>query len=222
MVPFRYLLEEARRSKSIARILTNWVLRQYRTEVRGWVLDLGCGDAPSYWRLMEIQQNSQVKHLVAVDYSISCRPSLVAELDHPLPFKDRCADVVIIGGVLMLLPNPQALLNETHRLLNRDGKILLYTSLIWHHNPDPHDYWRFTEEALRLLLERAGFADIEIVPIGGRWSAAAYLLSPFLRPRWLVATIVYWTCLQLDAWTEKRFRLPKCPVGYIGKAKASV
>ncbi len=218
MVPFPELWREVRRGKSIGRVLTNRVLQEWAAEVRGLVLDLGCGSAPSYWRLMEIHQNPRVTHLVGVDYDISCRPTLLADLNAPLPFKDQAADVVIVGGVIMLLPNPQEFLNEIHRVLNVGGNVLLYASLVWNHDPNPHDYFRFTEDALRLLLERAGFVDIKIVPVGGRWTAAAYLLSPFLRPRPFVPALTYWLCLKLDAWTEQ-FRIPRCPLGYVAKAR---
>ncbi len=221
-LPFRLFLQEVRRGKSIGRILTNHVLQQWQDVVRGVVVDLGSGSAPSYWRSMKIQENPRVERLVQVDCNMSCHPTLMANLNDPLPFQDRTADVTIVGSVLMLLPEPPALLAEIRRVLKPGGNLLLYTSLIWNYCPDPHDYWRFTEEALLLLLGQAGFEDITIVPVGGRWTAASYLLSPFLRPRWIVPLVAYWLSLKLDAWTEKRFRLPGCPIGHVAKARKSM
>lgn len=217
-VPFRYIWQE--RGKSVARIMINWVLQQWRDEVTGLALDLGSGYSPSYWRLTGWKVNPKI-WLVSVDCDLAVRPSVVADLSLPLPFKDGIADSVIVGGVLMLLPDPLAALNEARRLLKPGGVFTLYTALIFNYNPAPHDYWRFTEDALRFLLERAGFVNVTVVPVGGRWTAAAYLLSPFLRPRQLVPPFSYWLCLKLDAWTEKSLRLPKCPIGHIVKARAS-
>jgi SAM-dependent methyltransferase len=217
-VPFAYLWQE--KGKSIGRILTNWVLLQWSDQVMGLVIDLGSGNSPSYWRLMGLKVNPKVR-LVSVDYDFTGRPSAVADLSTPLPFKDSVADSVILGGVLYMLPDPLAVLKEARRLLKPNGVFTLYTPLIYNYSPHPHDYWRFTEEGLRLLLERTGFADITIVSVGGRWTAAAFLLSPFVPPRW-IGVLLSWACLQLDAWTEKRFKLPKCPIGYVAKANAGV
>jgi SAM-dependent methyltransferase len=216
-VSFRTLWREAARGKSIGRILANETLRRWGGQIRGVVLDLACGREPSYWRVLELGDNEQVR-LVGVDYNLAFRPAVVADLTRPLPFKDGVADGVIASSFLCILPDPGTFLGEVQRVLKPGGWLLLTAPLIFPYNPEPTDYWRFTEEALRLLLRHSGFVGADITPFGGRFSAAAYLLSPFLRPRWLVAPFVYWLCLKLDAWT-KRFRLPECPIGYVAKAR---
>jgi len=218
MVSFRQLWREAWQGKTIARILTNHVLEEWRGEVHGLVLDLACGNMPSYRRIMRLTENPHVR-IVGVDYDLALRPTVVANLKLALPFKDSIADVVIISGFLHILPDPNALLAEVQRVFKRDGLLILTAPLIFPRNPEPTDYWRFTEEAVQLLLERASFVDISIVPVGGRWTAVAYLLYPFLVPRKLMSPFVYWLCLKLDAWT-KRFRLSECPIGYVVKARA--
>jgi hypothetical protein len=45
----------------------------------------------------------------------------------------------------------------------------------------PHDYHRFTEPGIRLLLTDAGFADLDIVPRSSGFAAIAQLL---LDLRW--------------------------------------
>lgn len=220
MVSFRQLWQETWRGKTIARILKNHVLEGWRGEVHGLVLDLACGSMPSYRRIMRLTENPYVR-IVGVDYNPAMRPTVVANLKLSVPFKDSVADVVIISSFLHILPDPNALLTEAKRVLKHDGLFILTAPLIFPHNPEPTDYWRFTEEALQLLLERASFIDISIVPIGGRWTSAAYVLYPFLVARKLMSPLVYWLCLKLDAWTEKRFRLPECPIGYVVRARVS-
>ncbi len=217
MMPFRVLWREARWGKSIGRILANQVLAQWKDEMYGVVLDLACGQMPSYRRFLGLTTNPRVR-LVGIDYSHAYRPTVVADLKTPLPFKDGVADVVIVSSFLYIVAEPRALLYEVKRVLKQNAILLLTAPLVYPFSPEPTDYWRFTEEALRLLLDQTGFADTSVLPIGGRWSTATYLVTPFLRPRWLVTPLAYWLCLKLDAWTEKRFQLSKCPIGYVVKA----
>lgn len=216
-IGFKTLWQEVTRGKSIGRILTNETLRQWRGQISGVVLDLACGRDPSYWRVLGLKDNKEVC-LVGVDYNPAFRPQVVADLTRPLPFREAIADVVIVSSFLYIVSDPNALLGEVQRVLRSGGWLLLTAPLVYPHTPEPTDYWRFTDEALRYLLRRNGFVEADIIAVGGRFSAAAYLLSPFLRPRWLVAPIVYWLCLKLDTWA-KRFRLPDCPIGYVVRAR---
>lgn len=217
-IGFKTLWQEATHGKSIGRILMNETLRQWQGEISGVILDLACGRDPSYRRLLGLKENEEKLHLVGLDYNPAFRPTVVADLTRPLPFKDAVADGVIVSSFLYIVSDPNALLGEVQRVLKSGGWLLLTAPLVYPHTPEPTDYWRFTEESLRLLLRRSGFVEAAIMPFGGRFSAAAYLLSPFLRPRWLVAPIVYWVCLKLDAWA-KRFRLSACPIGYVVRAR---
>lgn len=218
MAGFGQLWKEAHRGKSIGRILTNEVLAQWKGSARGLVLDLACGNSPSYRRILELNDNPRVC-LVGVDYNADLQPTVVADLKTTLPFKDSIADTVIVSSFIYIVAEPEDFLKETRRVLKPGGLLLLSAPSIYPHVPEPTDYWRFTEETLALLLDRAGFTQVSVIPIGGRWSAAAYLLAPFLRPRWFIAPLAYWICCILDAWTEKRFKIPKCPIGYVVKAK---
>ena len=56
-VPFSQLWREAAGGKSIGRILTNQALLQWREELLGLVLDLACGQSPSYRRILKIKGN---------------------------------------------------------------------------------------------------------------------------------------------------------------------
>ena len=61
-----------------------------------------------------------------------------------------------------------------------------------------------------------------MVPLGGRWSSAAYLLAPYQRPARWVAPAVARLALALDGMAERRWdgRLAPNPVGYVARAVA--
>jgi SAM-dependent methyltransferase len=216
-VNFWVLYRETTRGKSIWRILMNEAMKQWREEVTGLVLDCACGSNPSYRRILGLTHNEQVR-LVGIDYDPALRPTIVADLTRSIPVKDGIADVVIVSGFLMLVPNPQELLKEVRRVLKSGGRLLLTAVLIAPYSPDPTDYMRFTAEGISLLLHNAGFTDFEIVPVGNRFSAAAFLLEPFLRPRWIVAPLVHLLCLLLDR-VVTYFKLRPCPIGYVVLAR---
>jgi SAM-dependent methyltransferase len=220
MVPFGVIWREARLGKTIGRIQSNVILQQWREEIRGLVLDLGCGQSPSYGRLLGLGNGTEIR-LVRLDYNPIFHPTVVADLSQGIPFKGETADLLILSSVLYILPRPEELIREARRVLKPHGKLFLVAPLIFPHHPEPTDYWRFTEQTLQLLLRETGFLQPTIVPFGGRWTAAAYLLAPFLRPQRLVAPLAYWLSMRLDAWTEKWFmQPPKCPIGYVVKATA--
>jgi len=212
-VNYRTLWREATRGKSIWRILMNEAMKQWREEVTGLVLDCACGSNPSYRRILGLTRNEQVR-LIGIDYNPDLSPTIVADLTRSIPVKDSVADVIIVSGFLMLIPNPQEFLKETRRVLKPNGRLLLTAVLIAPYSPDPTDYMRFTAEGLCLLLCNAGFTDYEILPVGNRFSAAAFLLEPFFRPRWIVAPLVHLLCLLLDR-AVTYFKLRPCPIGYV-------
>lgn len=185
-IPWQILWSEARRGKSIGRILQNQVLAQWRDEIKGIVLDLACGAQSSYRRILGLEANVNCTHVVGVDYNKAYRPQIVADLTEGLPFKDAIADTVILWNFLYILSNPEKVLSDIRRVLKNRGRLLLTAPLIFPYNPEPTDYWRFTEEGVRYLLQRTGFSVESLVAIGGLWTSVAYLLGPFLRPRRLI------------------------------------
>lgn len=208
--------------KSIYRILMNETLRQLQGEISGVVLDLACGREPSYWRILGLKKNEKVR-LIGVEYTIFLRPTVVADITSPLPFKNKVADVVILSNFLHIPPYPESVLKEVYRILKINGLLVLTAPFIFNYRPEPTDHWRFTEEALQLLLQNSGFVDIHIVPFGNNFTAAAFLISPFLRPRRIIAPLIYWLCLKLDNFIKARFKqLPPCPLGYVVKARKAI
>jgi len=81
-----------------------------------------------------------------------------------LPFEDGEFDAVVSDQVLEHVEgNPQAAIDETFRVLKQNGIALHTTCLINPVHGAPSDYWRFTPNALRLLVTKNG----EVIDAGG-------------------------------------------------------
>ena len=218
-ISLAFLVTEVARGKSIARILTNGALSAWADEIRGVVLDLACGPISSYRRVLGLENRGRV---IGVDLNPSVRPTVVADLTQSIPLGAESCDVVILSSYLYIPAEPQQALSEIWRVLRKGGHLILSAPLVFPYAPEPTDHWRFTEQALRWVLSRSGFVIEQVIPVGGRWTAAAYLIEPFLRPTWLTACIVYWLALKLDFWTQRwSARLAVCPIGYVVKARKS-
>ena len=100
-------------------------------------------------------------------------------------------DTAICTGVLEHLKDPQRAIAEIQRILRSCGHLLLFTAFLYpmHSgtgwlslNDDivgSSDYWRFTEEGLRLLMQ--GFERIEVYPVGKYFSTIATMFQERIR-----------------------------------------
>jgi hypothetical protein len=78
--------------------------------------------------------------------------------------------------------------SEIHRLLRPGGVCVLSTRFIHPYHPDPHDYFRFTNDGLAHLFR--AFAQVRIRPLGNRVHAVWMLLPRRPRPvGWVVGAL---------------------------------
>ncbi|MEE8584032.1 MAG: class I SAM-dependent methyltransferase [Acidobacteriota bacterium] len=118
--------------------------KPFFTRHRYLAVDLGAGDAG--W-----------------DYS---GIDLCADLGR-LPVRADSVGAVLNTQVLEHVPDPQRVLCEFYRILRRGGKLYLTAPQGWHEHQQPRDFFRFTSFSLRMMLEKAGFEEIRIDPMGG-------------------------------------------------------
>ncbi len=70
-----------------------------------------------------------------------------------LPFADRSVGTILAISTLEHVPRFWHAFDEMYRVLRPDGALLVACPFYFHVHAHPHDYWRFTPEALELLLE---------------------------------------------------------------------
>jgi SAM-dependent methyltransferase len=145
----------------------------------GDIYDLGCGDAPYKDFFL-----SRGTTYTGVDWSNSqhdVNPDIVADLNEPLPIDSGVADCVVCLSVIEHLISPQTLLDESHRILKRDGSLVLQVPWQWWIHEAPYDFFRFTPYALHSLLEKSGFSDISVQPQSGFFTTWLLKFNYFLR-----------------------------------------
>lgn len=130
-----------------------------------WVLDAGAGEsvhAPLFARQRYCGVDLAIGD-TAWDYGgLDALADLTA-----LPFRDGAFAACINIVTLEHVKEPACVLRELARVLAPDGRLLLVAPHEWEVHQSPHDYYRYTRHGLAYLLERAGFAQYEIQPVGG-------------------------------------------------------
>jgi SAM-dependent methyltransferase len=159
-----------------------------RVTLHGKVLDLG-GDHRSRSRDF-IRGGAK---FTIVNMSPETKPDILHDLEKPLPFSDTMFDGVLLVNVLEHIFNYQQLLAESARVLKPGGQVVVVVPFLFPMHPSPHDYWRFTGEALAKILADAGFHNIKVEPLGGGVFSARYLSIDRLMPS-PIRFLGYYTC----------------------------
>lgn len=76
---------------------------------------------------------------------------------HRLPFPDDSFDVVLAQESLEHFEDPFKAVCEIYRVLRPDGRFYVQLPFIIGYHPGPTDFWRFSKEGIRKLVEQAGF-----------------------------------------------------------------
>lgn len=200
------------RGQSLARICMNDALRD--KSLRGTVMDVGGGRDPDYFEYLrkdgEISMRSVDASFTGIDF----------EKD-PLPAADASVTTVLCCNVLEHIYNHQFLLAEMRRVLAPSGTLIGFVPFWTGYHPDPHDYFRYTDEALMRMLTDVGYHDIVIEPIAvgpllANFNTIVLSMPRALRPfAYLWYALWNWLFIALRPESRKRN-----PLGYIFTAHA--
>lgn len=70
-----------------------------------------------------------------------------------LPYPDASFGLVVAMSAFEHVPHFWRGFEEAFRVLRPDGAMLVSCPFYFHRHDEPHDYWRFSPDALKLLLE---------------------------------------------------------------------
>ncbi len=129
-------------------------LRPLFAELRGDVLDVGCGCKP-YRALVPAARYTGLDVDTPFTRQVGTAEVFYDGKIFPLP--DGSFDGVLCSQVLEHVFTPEAFLGEIRRVLRPGGVLVLTVPFMWDEHEQPHDYARYSSFGLRALLERAGF-----------------------------------------------------------------
>ena len=205
-----FILKELWQGKSIARSYMNAELQRRRFV--GRTFDLGGGKDSSY--LSFHADGSRVE-----TFDVKAGQVIDFETD-ALPVEDGTYDTVLLFNVLEHVFNYQHLLDETIRITKHGGEFHGFVPFLVEYHPDPHDFFRYTEETLHKLLTRAGWREVDVVAVGaGPFVAAVQQLTKSFP--WILRIplfLLFWLpdalFLKLRPDARRKF-----PLGYYWNAK---
>ena len=153
-------------SRLVTDLIAGFYDSNLRQHAKGKLVDLGGGTVPLYAAYRKF-----VTDIICVDWGSTFHENgyLDYELDlkKNLPFSDGEFDTIILSDVLEHIPVPDQLWGEMARILSKNGKIIMNVPFYYWLHDQPHDYYRYTDFALRRFVEMSGLRLIQLEPIGG-------------------------------------------------------
>lgn len=200
------VLKQILKGHSLARALMN---ESFRTKnLGGKIVDIGGGRNPDYFSYFNILSQSIIE---PVDKKIQ---DIDFETD-TLPYEDSIINTVVCCNLLEHIYNHQHLTLEMFRVLQSQGVLVGFVPFLVQYHPDPHDYFRYTEEALKRIFSDSGFINIKIETIGIGPIAILYsiLASPLPKVLRLMLFLVLYPMAKLTV-KIKPALLRRFPLGY--------
>lgn len=158
-------------------------LRPELRDIKGVLLDIGCGDLP----YRELCNN--VDKYVGLDREVRFRPQenfdVIFGIGNAteLPFKMDSFDTILSTQVIEHLSQPLFFFKECYRVLKPGGTGIMTFPLVNPLHELPDDYWRYTEYGLRQLCLLCGLKVEKVKPMGGGWTTLGFILYYFLYSR---------------------------------------
>ena len=149
--------------------------------------------------LNPISSNQLSNKTITIDGDAKSKPTILSDLNNPLPIDSDSVDIIIAGEIIEHLINPFRMLKECFRVLKPHGRLILSTpnlndlksrlKVLLGHLPtnspraypstEDHIYYHKTDwnwKQLITLLEASGF-DIQYKTTNGLWLGTKLLVS---------------------------------------------
>lgn len=205
-----HTLKKLHSGQTLARILMNRALAQ--ETIRGRVVDIGGGRSPDYFSYLKHDD----AHIEVSDLSVG---PIDFEKD-ALPYQSGSVDTALACNILEHIYHYPHLLGEIRRIVKAQGQLIGFVPFWVGYHPDPHDYFRYTHEALRLMLAEAGFEDIRVEALGRGPILANFNTIVLSVPR-IVRPLLFIPYALLDRvflWLRPASRA-RFPLGYLFVAR---
>ncbi len=149
--------------------------------LNGEILDLGGNIKSGYQDLIRGQHK-----FTAVNIDPKTNSELVFDIEKKFPLPDESFDNVLCLNVLEHIFNYKNVLDESFRVLKKGGQIIIATPFLHYIHASPYDYFRYTDSALKKILESSGFEVEQIKPLGGQIFSVQQNFFNLIFPSFLV------------------------------------
>lgn len=154
---------------------------------RGLALDAGCGRGG--WRSVVLRSADAYEGLDTESRG-GTRPDWIGDVTAMPEVPGERFDSIVCHQVLEHVVDPAAAAGELARVLKPGGRLVVSVPHLSRRHELPHDYFRFTPEGLKRLLEGAGFEVVELRPYGGILSFLQHQVSTvILSPTAMIPVI---------------------------------
>jgi SAM-dependent methyltransferase len=120
------------------------------------LLDYGCGAKP-YESIFPPYFN----RYLGADIAENNTADILIKENGNIKIENEAIDVILSTQVLEHVTDVDAYLSEAHRVLKKDGVLLLSTHGYWMFHPNPTDLWRWTKDGLERTVVKNGFVITE-------------------------------------------------------------
>ena len=154
---------------SVLRAFLNYRLSQ--ENLSGKTIDIGGGKDGEYISFM--RRNSDV-----IFHTFDLKAGAVIDFENDrLPVGNAEYDTVLFLNVMEHIFNYQHIANEVVRITKKDGQLIGFVPfLMWYHQ-DPHDFFRYTDEALEKIFKVAGAGNVIVESVSsGPFIAACHMV----------------------------------------------
>ena len=97
------------------------------------------------------------------------------------PSKIGDFDFIVFNQVMEHLPRPDRVLKELYRVLRPGGKLICTAPLFYEEHQQPHDFYRYTQFAVRHLFGDTGFQIERLDWMDGYYATVGYQLNTMAR-----------------------------------------
>ena len=125
-------------------------IAQFSNNIKGSVLDVGCGQKP-YEKLFNCEQ------YIGLEVDSNNTKADVHYDGKVFPFKNKTFDNIISNQVFEHVFGPRQFLGEINRVLKDNGHLLLTVPFVWDEHEQPYDFGRYTSFGLKHILHAHGF-----------------------------------------------------------------
>lgn len=117
------------------------------------IVEVGSFQVPSQEKIAELRGYFPSKEYIGCDMREGTGVDRIENVEK-LSFEDSSVGTILMMDTLEHVKNCHNAMNEVHRVLKKDGIVLMSSLMDFPIHDHPYDYWRFTPQAFKLLLDK--------------------------------------------------------------------